>query len=455
MKYLLVAAWIVCTWASAATDRPQDYAYILPLVPPTKDSVQQLRLTKEVYLYSQSARLDDVRIFDANGVPLPFALRLPAPAPRPSPRSLPLAVFPLMSSGGPAAPLDLDVDTADDGRLLSVKVRQDEGDKPDTPPHLSGLLLDLGSRAEDQPTISALRFTLPAKQRDYSAQVWLDTSNDLQRWDVAGAAELNWSGNREPQTPSGDRLDFTPRKFRYARLRWRRGTPLQFGSVVAEHPLHSNITPIGEQLLVQPSAGLLPGEMLYAVPVGIAPEKIGLQFAEANVVVAGQIGIYRDRPPRFDPILSATFYRIRQGRRERNSDDLGVAPVHAAQWVLRMAEPANFRPQLRLSWQAGTLVFQGNGNEPYVLAVGRDHAPAVAGSLAEVAPDLSPGELDKLTYTTVGPARQQTDYGQREAVAEMKAANAAQLRLVVLGSIALLGVLAFAGWRLVLRYRMQ
>lgn len=177
------------------------------------------------------------------------------------------------------------------------------------------------------------------------------------------------------------------------------------------------------------------------------------------MVLAGQIGVYREVPPRhvgqpgwrFDPLLNSTFYRITQGEQVRSAGDLDVAPLHAPQWVLRTAKPASVQPQLRLSWQPGTVVLLGNGNVPYLLAVGRERAAPAASSIEQVAPGFSEAELQKLEYAKVGPVREQAGSGARDQATELAAASAAQRRLMVLWGVLLLGVaaLGFMVWRLI------
>lgn len=460
MKTLLLAAWTASAIATAApSDTPQDYTHLLPLAAGAQQGVLQLRLPKDVYLHARSPMLDDVRVFDAKGAVQPFALRTLVFEARSSHRDLPLTIFPLMSVAGPASQLDLDVSTAADGRLLSVKVRPDQDrDKSSQQPRLAALVLDLGKDAAATP-VNALRFTLPAGQQEYNAQVWLETSNDMKRWDTVGAAELNWLVNQNAQTLANDRLDFDARKFRYARLSWRSGTPLQFAGITAEQPLQTEAAPPGEQLLLQPAAGREPKDLVYAAPPAVAPLKVGLQFSEANVVLAGTLGVYRDLPARqvgqgpswrFDPLVSSTFYRITQNDQVRSSGDLEVPAVHAAQWVLRTTAPGTTRPALRMSWQPATLVFLASGNAPYTLAVGRERATPATQSIDQVAPGFSEEELKKVALATAGPAAQQQGGGARDAGAALEAATAAQRRLIVLWGVLLLGVgvLGFMVWRL-------
>ncbi|SEO48629.1 Protein of unknown function [Duganella sp. CF517] len=469
MKTLLIAAALGLSAAAlpasaADSDAPKDYTHLLPLSAGAKQGVLQVRLPRDVYLHARTPLLDDVRVFDARGVPQPFALRAPDIETSIGHKDLPLTVFPLTGAGGAdsaASQLDLDVSTAPDGRLLSVKVRPERGADSAGPARLKALILDLGKPAAGgkTPPVNALRFTLPPDRRDYSAQVWLETSDDMKRWDTVGAAELNWLVNQDAQTLANDRLDFDARTFRYARLTWRSGTPLQFAAVTAEQPVRTDVAPPGERLVLQPAAGDQPGDLVYKMPLAVAPVKVGLQFAETNVVLPATVGVYRAAPARqagaapqrrFEPVVATTFYRIAQGGQARASGDLDVAPRHAPLWVLRTAAPASVQPALRVEWQPATLIFLGSGNAPYTLAVGRERAAAAARPVDQVAPGFADSELQTLERATAGPATAQQGAAANADAAALAAASAAQRRLLLLWGVLLLGVgvLAFMVWRL-------
>lgn len=447
---------------AADRDTPADYTHVLALTASARQGVLQLQLPRAVYLHARSAQLHDVRVFDANGVPQPFALRQPTVEANVSHRDVPLTIFPLMSAGGLAAQFDLDVSTATDGRLLSVKVRPERGEPLPQAPRLAALILDLGQRGPTPaPLIDALRFTLPPDRPDYSAQVWLETSDDLKRWDAVGAAELNWLVNQDAQTLANDRLSFGARSFRYARLTWRSGTPLLFAAIVAEQPVPTDAAPPREQLLLQPLAGRQPQDLVYPVPPAIVPDRIGVQFSENNIVLPALLGVYRAAPARragaasatasrFEPIFNTTFYRITQDGHPRSSGDLHVTPQYAPQWVLRTAAAATTRPALRVSWQPATLVFLANGNAPYTLAVGRERAAAGDRPLDQVAPGFSDTELRALAPATAGPVQTNAGAAASAAAASQQAASGARNRLLVLWGVLLLGtgMLAWMVWRL-------
>ncbi|WP_295990167.1 DUF3999 family protein [Rugamonas sp.] len=470
--YLPLVLWAMAWSAAAATDTPADYAYALPLTV-AKTGVVQLRLPLDADLHARTSSLDDVRVFDAGGAALPYALRMPATERSASHRQLAMKIFPLMDERR-ADQLDLDVHTDGDGRLTSVRVRPDQprsgglgdGDVPGgaKAPRLAALILDLGpAGASGAALIDALRFTAPPKLRGYSAQVWLDTSDDMKQWDAAGGTELNWLLSADAQMLANDKLEFPPRRFRYGRLSWRSGTPRQFAAVSAQQLLTSLVAPDTETLLLPAAPGRQAGDLVYTTPLAVAAPTVGLQFTENNVVLPAQLGTYRELPPRqlgqtgswrFEPLLSATFYRIAQGDRLRASGDVDVAPVHTTQWVLRPQGPAvtRSRPALRLSWTPASIVFLASGNAPYTLAVGRADAVSAARDMEQVAPGFSETELQGLASASAGPARLAHE-NAATAVPELapaQAGAAARRRLLALWAVLLLGVaaLAYMVWRL-------
>ncbi|MFA9215533.1 MAG: DUF3999 family protein [Sphingomonadaceae bacterium] len=456
---VLLAAGAGPAGAAAPADTPQDYAYVAPLTTSARQGVLQLRLPQDVYLHARSADLDDVRVFDATGAALPFALRNPAAQRHTSHRSLPLKIFPLLADPEQAGPVALDVRTSNDGQLLSVQWRPERQSVAGASQRLTALILDLGGASEQRPQIDALRFTLPAGLSAYTAEVWLDTSDDLQHWDAAGTAELNWLSNQQAQTLASDRLNFAPRRFRYARLSWRSGTPQLFASISADELLQTDVAPTTETLVLPPGPGKFAGDLMYTAPLAIPVRKVGLQFTSSSTVLPVTLGIYRELPAlqvgqstswRFDPVLSATFYRITQDGKERVSGAVDIAPQHAARWALRAAGAAGVHPALQISWEPASMVFLANGKAPYSLAVGHPQAAPAARAIEQVAPGFTVKELKALEVATAAPLRLQREPAAQAERSVQQASASARQRIILLWGVLLagVGVLAFMVWRL-------
>lgn len=448
-----------------AADAPSQYAYRQQLHVSGREAVVQYRLPRSVYLHARSADLHDLRVFDANGAVLPFALRAPLDAAQASRHAVPVRVFPVFtqpdSSGIDA---DVEIRRAPDGAVISVAART-TGAQPAAPAlsALSALVLDMGAGSTAR-TFAALRFTLPPGTSRYDARLELEVSDDLAHWQGIAEGHVSWMVSGDGQVLASDRIGFEPCQFRYARIRWLAGRPLQFGGVRADAVRYSAVPAPVETMLVQPVAGKVGGDLMYPSAPAIPVQRVGLQFAERNISLPVELGRYRELPSlqrgrpstwQFDPVLRATFYRFGQGGRERVSGDVPAGPLHSDHWVLRPLAASGSRPALRLAWSPATLVFLANGRPPYTLAYGRHGAPPAAWGIEQVAPGLTEAELGSLERA-VGAAEQPVAPppapapGAGPASAVAQASGSASTRKGILwGTLALgLCVLGAMAWQL-------
>jgi hypothetical protein len=446
-------------------DLPAQYSHALGLTVSGQQGVVGFRLPQSVYLNARSAALADLRVFDATGTKQPFALYAPSPQTLTQQQAWAVKRFPVTANSAQPQSVDgisLDIKTGSDGTLISVKTGTDKTAQTEADEKLIGLVLDVGRPEEaNRPLIGALRFKLPTTRSAYSGQVWLEVSDELIHWETIGTAELSWLVNPQTaETLSHDLMEFAPRRFRYARLSWRQGEPIDFADIIAESVEQTADSPLLENLTLQAEPGKTPGDWLYRAGIAIPVEKIELRFNEPNVVLPAEIGRYQERPAKtpgqritwvFQPVTRSVFYQINQAGNERRS---GVWPVplsHSAEWVVRPQTPNASQPELKLIWQPATLVFLAAGQPPYTLAFGRNNAQAAAVELAQVAPGFSTQELRQIEQAQAGPLQiQQTPQADDIQSAEQKANAAAQTRTLILWAVLLAGVavLGTMVWRL-------
>jgi len=461
---------------SPKSDTPADYAFALPLQISGKQGVVGLRLPQAVYLKARTAGLDDLRVFDAKGVAQTFALYHPPIAAVAQRASLAASIFPLRTrvQAEGAAAIDIDIETRPDGTVRSVKARaaiaktKSKGKEKEQAPvqesseeKLTSLVLDFGAAMAANPLrIEALRFGAPKDQSNYSAEVWLEASNDLKRWETVGAAELSWLSNDSAQSLASDRLEFPPQKFRYARLSWRRGEPLLFSDIRAETVTQQQSEPQRETLWLKPQPGRFAGDLLYTAGVAMPVEQISLKLSEPNIVYPMLLGHYVEQLSRqagkatewiFRPRSSATFYQITQDEQVRRSGPLDVPVGRLAEWVIRpLNTAATAQPELGLSWQPATVVFLAGGTPPYTLSFGRDEATPVSQPLGQVAPGFSEKEINRLELAQAGELQESAANAAAESVA-VTAGRSARNRSFILWGVLLLGVAVLGGmaWKLI------
>ncbi|AVR96026.1 DUF3999 family protein [Pseudoduganella armeniaca] len=454
-------AWLALGGAAplyaATTDKADAYAWRQTLSTSGREAVVQYRLPASVYLHARSARLDDVRVFDSRGTVLPFALRQPAEQAQASRHSVPVRVFPVFGApGDSAASTAIDIRRTPDGALVSLGTRGTP--RADAP--LAALVLDMRPDQQRDPqapgTFDMLRFTLPAGTQRYQALLAVEVSDDLKSWRELAQSQVSWMVSGDGAALAADRLEFAPREFRYARIRWLEGQPLQFATVTAEAVQYSGQAAPLDSLVLPPTPGKNPGEWLYAASSAIPVQRIGLELAERNVSLPVELGRYTELPAlkgrgattwRFDPALKATFYRIEQGGRERRSGDLAIEPTHQPHWVVRPLTPTDSKPALRIGWAPATLVFLTSGHGPYTLAYGRDDAAPATRDLGEVAPGLSAAEIGKAEQVTAGPEQATPRAQESAASAAEQAAAASRYRKAALWAALLADWRCWEGWR--------
>ncbi|SFU77707.1 DUF3999 family protein [Pseudoduganella namucuonensis] len=393
---------------ATANDKPSAYAYTMPLTLAADTGIASLRLPQAVYIGAMSRDLSDMRVFDRDGNPRPHAIVPPERKAQTRVDDIPARVFPLNGAWrGQPGGLWLDVRVDAQGCALAVATRGAGREREG----LSGLILDLGGIRDDSRdgAIHALRFEPPHGTSSYTAELQLETSDDLQRWEPAATAELHWIVNSDEQTLSNNRMEFAPRRFRYARLSWRRGKPLVFAGVVAESGKVVEAAPVMETLSLKPRP--VRKELLYEASMAIPVERIGLRFDETNVVYPADVGSYlqtyrhglrRQTAPSFRPVASSTFYRVRHDGAERISRPIPVGEAHAAQWIVRPHVETNAQPTLQLSWTPATLLFLANGKGPYRLAFGKTDARRTGLAPEQVAPGFTTEELNRLPQAMAG-----------------------------------------------------
>lgn len=262
---------------------------------------------------------------------------------------------------------------------------------------------------------------------------------------------MSWLVNSQGASVQKHRIEFAPRAFRYARLRWLDGKPIEFAAVHADYVVQRQAGRQLETLVLQRAPGTEGRDLVYTAPVAIPVESVGLAFQGQNVVMPVMIGQYHALPNRdpgartalkLQPLVNTTFFQLEQDGRRRASSDVAVPLTHAARWVVRPVNAIPERPALRLRWAPATLVFVAAGKPPYQLAFGRAGVRAAGVALHQVAPGFSERELMALAAAKAGdPVRQQV-LEKNEATAS-SGKQRIWLWALLIGGIAALGAMAW------------
>jgi Protein of unknown function (DUF3999) len=445
--------------AQQVQPHPTDFAMQLPLTVSGANGVVQLRLPLQVYQQSMTTDLADLRVFNAAGQALPFALLPTTRSERVRWRDSTARLFPVYGAlEARAVQTELDVRIAADGTLISV---QSQGRSPPTQT-LSVLILDLGVAAADEvlDSVQLLRAAAPT----YRAELAIDRSEDLKLWDRVAQSRVDWlQGAQADQSLVNDRIQIGTRASRYLRIQWLEGTPVVFERITVRWRSTESLEVPPLEVKLQATRGKIAGDWLFAAPPAVAATQVGVELPMANTVLPASLGYYfkrRNSPNAgFIPVAQGTFYRLTRDGEERTSSNIQITPWSATQWVLRPSEAVDWQPTLVLRWYPMSMVFNARGeassDRSFLLAVGASRTAAERWmshrtTLERVAPGFSTAEVVAIELAVAG---EWQSTGTPKTTAQTPRSNGMpwlQNRSLVLWGVLVLGTLVLAAmtWRL-------
>jgi hypothetical protein len=376
---------------------PKDFAYGQLAIPARDAAVYRFSLPLTVYQNTYREDLGDLRVFNAEGVVVPFSLSRPVTQSSSHKTSIAVPLFPLhegarilidgvhltINSTGSAVNLQ-----TQNGTTTNAAVRQ--------------YLLD--ARALDA-TLSALQLSWPDAASEYIGRLSVEVSDDLAVWRslVAAAPIANLRAN--DQTLVENRVELPPTKAKFWRLSWVGITPsFELASVLAE-PAASLTEPDRASLDVGGVADPKnPRE--YTFDLGGHPpvSRVNVLLPEANSVIDVELSSRLAANAPWRVIIHSAFYRLKTpDAAEQQNASLEVSPDTDRYWRTRILG-AGSSPQsplrLHVEWIPTEVTFLAQGHAPYMLAYGNASANRAEGDLShlpnslEIAPAiLGPAQL--------------------------------------------------------------
>jgi hypothetical protein len=454
------AAVLVAVLLATAVVRaePAPYRYQAPIAIDAPAPFIQLALPIGAYGHVEQDDLRDLRIVDAKGERVPFAV-LPALATvQLSEQVREASLYPLPARPTAGGVWPSPVDVVVEGDRITVHRRGGAASTLAAAPRESGgWLIDTGEsrRGDPPPRKLTLRWSGPA---EFSVAYRIETSDDLRQWRAAGSGQL-----MALQSASGTLAQpvvVLPEACgRFVRLVWADAgaAPALTGAIVLVAERQRVAVDSTRELTVAPSpepAVKTPAEAaakraLHFDLGGVLPlVDIDLRFDAgthvAPVRLQGRARI--DQPWR--EVGSGVFYRLERGGEVGNSPALAV-PVTVRYLRLvpdeRAASLDGVGAQLVVHASLASLVFAAQGEPPFRLLAGSRDAAAGALPVSAVVPQLD-SERARFGRATLGA------FAVDEAAARVaeQASRQARLRPWLLWSVLIIGVVGLGAlvWRL-------
>lgn len=433
------------------------YRHHAPVSVQQPAALVQLPLTGSTYARSVQDGLADLRLVDARGQAVPFAL-LPPLEDRVQPAETlrPATLYPLPRRAAAGAALGSPLEVLVQGDRISVRrLGGSTAAAVATVADSPGWLIDLGERPPDEPPAQALRLSWSGPA-EFSASFDIDTSTTLRDWQPLGSGQLlalaSSSGplvQREVLLP-GNRA-------RFVRLVWREPATAPQLSGAQALSTFVNRQPQAASTALRFAAGPAPANtpdtprqaaLYFDLGAALPVVALDLALPPGTRVLPGRVqgrsrvdGAWQDLGPK-------VFYRLeRQGEPSVSLPLTLQATLRQLRVLVDERSPLPEAAQTTLVVQArlATLVFAAQGEAPFVLQAGSRDARPQALPIDTLVPQLTQ-ERPRLGRAELGP------WTEVAEVARAEAAEARQARLrpwllwaVLLAGVAGLGTMV---WRL-------
>lgn len=410
----------------------------------------QLPLPASTYARSQQAGLADLRIVDARGQRVPFALLPPREDPAPAAQAeRPAVLYALPQRQSSGAALASPVEVLVQGDRIQVRRLAGSTAGPagtDSP----GWLVDLGERAvsTSPPQLLRLRWSGPA---EFSAAFDIDSSDTLREWRAAGSGQL--LALAAPGAALVQRDVVLPASpARFLRLVWRdaASAPALSGAVAVTQlsapATASTATELPFAASPEPGAA---AALHFDLGGPLPLRALDLRLPPGTRVVPARVQGRNTAAEAWQDLGQHVFYRLQRDAAVSTSPPL---PLRATVRYLRLlVDPRSPVPDaaqttLVVQAQLATLVFALQGQPPFVLQAGADGAKPGALPVATLVPQLDEerprlGRAGLGAWTEVAAVAQAAERQQRLAA----------LRPWLLWAVLLAGVAGLGSmvWRLV------
>jgi len=373
---------------------PRDFAYAQLAIPARDAAAYRFSLPLAVY-QNTFQDLRDLRVFNAEGVVVPYSLSRPAAQSGTHKAPIALPLFPLHE--GARVVIDgvhLTINSAGS----AVNLQTQNGTTTNGVVRL--YLLD--ARDADA-TFSSLQLVWPAAAAEYTGRLNVELSDDLAAWRLLVAAAPIANLHANGQALVANRVEFAPTKAKFWRLSWLGSAPnFEVTSILAEpaasptEPTRAALDVIG---IVDPKS---PQEYTFDLDAHPPVSRLNVLLPDANTVMDIEVSSRSTTNAPWRMVTHSGFYRIKTPDAEQQTALLQVGTDTDRYWRARILGTGN-SPQaplrLHVEWIPNEVTFLAQGHAPFQLAYGNASANGAEADLSHLPSTL------QIAPATLGPSQ--------------------------------------------------
>ena len=397
----LVALLLLLPVVASGQDRLAEQPYTAPIAVSEADSHYRFTLPAAVYRGLARRDVGDLRVFNAAGEPVPYAIvRRQAETIAPPPvRGV--KVFPLY--GDAAKGLEatqVRVSRSASGTVVNVSTTSSQAAAQR---RLLGYLLDASELKAPQEAL-LLQWTV---KEGFTGRARVEGSDDLRYWSSvvsnAPVLYLEHGGARLER----NRIDMNGARSKYLRLSFSEvPADLVLKEIRIELRADKSEPDREWQSLAGEGVKDRPGEVLFDTSGHFPVDRARLSLPQANTVAQVQL-LSRDRAE--DPwrsVAAATVYRLNRDGAELRSADIRMPANADRYWLLRVDQKGGGigagEVRLEIGWLPHEVVFAARGAAPFTVGYGNTLAKSGALPVATVFPGYPERDVATARIARVG-----------------------------------------------------
>lgn len=391
-----------CSNLAQAQTSPKDFAYEQLAIASETAPAYRFVLPLNVYQNTFNDDLADLRVFNADGVAVPFSLSRPAVQSPIHQAPVALPLFPLRQ--GARILIDgVHLTINSPGSAVNLQTQNGAPTEGGVPQYL------LDARAFDS-ALSALQLAWPDMAAEFTGRLNVEVSDDLAAWrtlmSAAPIANLRANG----QTLVANRLEFVPTKAKFWRLSWLGVTPsVELTSILAEQaasltaPARASLEVIG---IRDPKNA---PEYIFDLSAHPPVSRLNVSLPDPNSVVEVELSSRSTRDAAWRVVARSSIFRIKTPSGEQQSSPIEVRQDTDRYWRARIVSVA-YSPQaplrLHVEWIPNEVTFLAQGQAPFLLVYGSASARHAESDLSHLPATLAvaPATLGT-AQVSGGPAR--------------------------------------------------
>ncbi len=463
-RFLAVCASLAIAPVGRAADAntPAPYALRAPLAVAADAPLQRLVLPAAALVRLQTSNYSDVRVFNAQGQPVPMALAQVAAQMQTQRSQVVLPAYPIVGAAGTLGSEGVSLRIEEQGGKRVVQVDTATAKATQGHKNIVGVLLD--ARAINAPVVSmVLDADLPAGQ---PITFEVQASKDLKNWRALADTVLYRAAdaaNAAGSTP-GDlgiqrmQLAFSDIKDHYLRITWQGGAdqaaPVAVRAATLTTSQSTSSTPRTSASIATPAL-TSPHELSFVVPFATPLAALSIKATGANVLIPVRVLGRNDRSQPWTPLAGTVLYNLTTNGKEQSNAAVELQNMTGSASYKEIKIEADKKtagfansPEVSALFEPTQVVFLASGAAPFTLAVGLADAVSAYLPLASLMPGYQSGQENTLPLARADISASAVAAGP--AAVAQAASNAPPTRSLVLWGVLLAGVvlLGLMAWAL-------